>query len=126
VKGDHYYAEVQDVLTKHVVKADERYCSCLEWQHTGKPCQHALVVIIAQPFIDVGMEHFVDDYFSVEKFKKAYATRIEQLGDRSMWPKVDVEAVVGAPLGKRPVGQQMKEPNQRIPRRGLWKKSYRK
>jgi hypothetical protein len=86
--------------------------------NTPVPCQHALVVIIAQPFIDVGMEHFVDDYFSVEKFKKAYATRIEQLGDRSMWPKVDVEAVVGAPLGKRLVGQQMKEPNQRIPRRG--------
>jgi hypothetical protein len=53
------------------------------------------------------MEHFVDDYFSV-KFKKTYARRIEQLGERSMWPKVDVEAVVGAPLGKRPVGRQRK------------------
>jgi hypothetical protein len=47
VKGDHYCAKVQDVLTKHVVKADDRYCSCLERQHTGKPCQHALVVIIS-------------------------------------------------------------------------------
>jgi hypothetical protein len=34
VKGDHYCAEVQDsneVLVKHVVKAEQRYCSCLEW-----------------------------------------------------------------------------------------------
>jgi hypothetical protein len=33
VKGDHYCVEVQDnnnVLIKHVVKADKKYCSCLE------------------------------------------------------------------------------------------------
>jgi hypothetical protein len=56
VKSDHYCAEVQDsndVLIKHVVKADQRYCSCLKWQHTGKPCQHTLLDIIAQPFRDV-------------------------------------------------------------------------
>jgi hypothetical protein len=85
-KGDHYYAEVQDnnnVLTKHIVKAKEKFCSCLKWEHTDKPCQHALVLIIPQPFRDVGMEQFVDDYFSVEKFKKAYERRIKQLADRS-------------------------------------------
>jgi hypothetical protein len=108
-KGDHYCAEVQDsnnVFTKHIVKADQMYCSCEEWQHTGKPCQHALVVIIAQPFRNVGMEHFVGDYFSVTKFKKAYARRIQSIGDRSFWPKVDIAAHVGSPLGKRSVGRQ--------------------
>jgi hypothetical protein len=86
VKGDHYCAEVQDsndVLIKHVVKANQRYCSCLEWQHTGKPCQHALLVIIAQPFRDVGLKHFVDDYFFVDKFKRCYARMVEPLGDRN-------------------------------------------
>jgi hypothetical protein len=42
VKGNHYVVEVQDnndVLAKYVVKALNRYCSYLEWQHTGKPCQ---------------------------------------------------------------------------------------
>jgi hypothetical protein len=48
----------------------------------------------------VGIEHFVDDYFSVEKFKKAYARRVEQLGDRSFWSKVQIAADVGAPIGK--------------------------
>jgi hypothetical protein len=51
IKGDHYCAEVQDnnnVVAKHIVMGDIKYCSSLEWQHTGKPCQHALVVIIAQ------------------------------------------------------------------------------
>jgi hypothetical protein len=54
------------------------------------------------------MEHFVDDYFLVEKFKKAYVRRVEQLGDRSFWPKVQIAADVGAPIGKRPVGRQSK------------------
>jgi hypothetical protein len=83
-KGDHYCAEVQDnnnVLMKHIVKVDLKFCSCLEWQHTGKSCQNTLVVIIAQPFRDVGIEQIVDGYFSMEKFKKAYARRMEQLAD---------------------------------------------
>jgi hypothetical protein len=87
VKGDHYSVEVQDnnnVFTKHDVKAHQKYCSCLEWQHTGKPCQHALIVIIAQQFRDVGIKNFVDDYFSVKKFKKAYGRVVEELGDRSL------------------------------------------
>jgi hypothetical protein len=54
------------------------------------------------------MEHFVDDYFSVEKFQKAYARRMEQLGDQSFWRKVQIAADVDAPIGKRPVGRQRK------------------
>jgi hypothetical protein len=107
VKGDYYCAEVQDnnnALAKHIVKADQKYCSCLEWQHIGEPCQHLLVVIIAQPFRDVGMENFVDDY-SVDKFKKAHARRVEQLGDRSFWLEVEIAGDVGAPLIKRSVGR---------------------
>jgi hypothetical protein len=85
-KGGHYCAKVQDynnVLMKHIVKADLKFCSCLEWKHTGRLCRHALVVIIPQPFRDVGMEQFVDDYFSVKRFKKAYARRMEQPADMS-------------------------------------------
>jgi hypothetical protein len=39
------------------------------------------------------MEHFMDDYFLVANFKKAY-TR-----------KVEIAAKVGAPLGRRLVGR---------------------
>jgi hypothetical protein len=54
------------------------------------------------------MEHFVDDYFSVDKFKKAYGRMIESLSDKSFWPKVNLADEVGAPLGKRSVGRQRK------------------
>lgn len=43
-----------------------------------------------------------------EKFKKAYEGRIEQLGDKSFWPKVEMASEVGAPLGRRGVGRQRK------------------
>jgi hypothetical protein len=91
------------VLAKHIVKVAKKWCSCLEWQHTGKPCQHGLVVIIAQPFRDVGMENFVDDYFSIEKFKKAYAREVEPIADQSFWPEVAIAAYVGALRLKRMV-----------------------
>jgi hypothetical protein len=107
VKSDYYSAKVQDnnnVLAKHIVKAVEKWCSCLKWKHTGKPCQHGLVVIIAQPFRDIGMENFVDDYFSVERFKKAYVREVEPIADQSFWPEVAIAAYVGAPLLKRAIG----------------------
>jgi hypothetical protein len=54
------------------------------------------------------MEHFVDDYFSVEKFKNAYTRRIESVGDKSFWPQVAIAEEVNAPIGKRSVGRQRK------------------
>jgi hypothetical protein len=87
VKGDHYSMELQDnnnALMKHVVKAHLKYCSCLEWQHTGKPCQHVLVVIIAQQFRDVGMENFVNDYFSVCHSNLNYYILLPENGPESL------------------------------------------
>ncbi|XP_008679794.1 uncharacterized protein [Zea mays] len=79
VNSDHYCAEVRDnnnCHSRHIVDAKVHYCSCEEWQHTGKPCQHALCVIIAEQYRVVELEYFVDEYYSVEKFKKAYDGRI--------------------------------------------------
>jgi hypothetical protein len=50
------------------------------------------------------MENFMDDYFSVENFKKAYAREVQPIADRSFWSDVKIVAYVGAPLLKRPVG----------------------
>jgi hypothetical protein len=76
--------------------------------HTGKPCQHGLVVIIAQQSRSCKMEDFVDDYFSVEMFRKAYDGRIEQLQDKFFWPHVDITKIVVTPLQPRQVGRQRK------------------
>jgi hypothetical protein len=54
------------------------------------------------------MENIMDDYFSVENFKKTYAREVEPIAHRSFWPEVEIAAYVGAPLLKRAVGRQMK------------------
>ena len=54
------------------------------------------------------MEEFVDNYYSVEKFQKAYARRVLPVGNKRFWPKVEFANDVYAPFGKRPVGRQQK------------------
>jgi hypothetical protein len=62
-----------------------------------------LTLITTQTIRDVNMEHFVDEYYSVKKFKNAYNPLIEPLPDKSRWPKIDISSFIGAPLGKRSV-----------------------
>ena len=63
--------EINSIHNRHVVKTYLRECTCLEWQHTGKPCQHALALITAQQTVDVDLEGFVHDYYSMENFRNA-------------------------------------------------------
>jgi len=90
------------------VKSYLHECSCLQWQHTGKPCQHALALITAQRSADVKLEDFVHDYYSVQRFKDAYKRLIEPLPDKTHWPKVDLPFSVGAPLDKKGPGRWRK------------------
>lgn len=91
---------------RHRVKLHEKICTYEEWQHTGKPCQHALAFLTTQR--DVDLELFVDPYFSVDKLWAAYGREIEPLTDKSQWPQVELPFSVGAPLAKRKVGRQRK------------------
>jgi hypothetical protein len=111
VKWDNYVAEVRDnndCHSKFVVRALDKECQCEKWQHTRLPCQYALCLIIAQPFRNVKLEEFVNNYYSMEKFKNAYKRIVVPLGDKSFWPKVGIRVPVQAPLVKRPVGRQMR------------------
>jgi hypothetical protein len=111
VQGDHYATQVVDISTfnsRQVVKAYLHECSCEEWQHTGKPCQHGLALITQQPIRDVRMGGFVNEYYSVERFRNAYKRLIEPLSGKKQWPKADISSFIGTPLHKRGVGHQKK------------------
>ena len=100
--------EINSIHNRHVVKTYLRECTCLEWQHTGKPCQHALALITAQQTVDVDLEGFVHDYYSVENFRNAYKRLIEPLPDKTQWPHVPLPFTVGAPLDKTGAGRYRK------------------
>jgi len=111
VKAGAFAAEIHDTTSthnRHVVKSHLHECTCVQWQHTGKPCQHALVLITAQQSSEVKMEDFVHDYYSVERFKNAYKRLIEPLPDKTQWPEVVLDFAVHAPLAKRPAGKPRK------------------
>jgi hypothetical protein len=50
------------------------------------------------------MENFVDQYYSIDKFKKAYMRRVLPIDDHSFWHNADFSTEVCAPIGKRGVG----------------------
>jgi hypothetical protein len=109
VNAGNGHAEVFDNSPKqerHIVDLGAQECSCLEWQHTGKPCDHAIVVITS--FRSERIENYVHDFYSVQKFKEAYCRVIYPIRDRSQWPQVDMDSVVKGPLAKRGVGRQRK------------------
>jgi hypothetical protein len=109
VPCSNWSAEVWDHshrVERHIVKLHQRTCSCLEWQHTGKPCQHVLAYATRQRGVD--LEQFVHDYYSVNRFRAAYGREIEPMLDKTQWPQVDLPFSVGAPLCKLPVGRRRK------------------
>lgn len=68
-----------------MVNLPERTCTCRAWQGSGIPCKHAIAYITSIPH--ARLEDYVDDYYSVSKFKAAYAGSIPCIPDKSMWPE---------------------------------------
>jgi hypothetical protein len=51
------------------------------------------------------MEDYIDDYYSVNKFKKAYENWVGPMTDRQQWPKVDPGFKLWPPILKRAAGR---------------------
>ncbi|CAO2038750.1 unnamed protein product [Urochloa humidicola] len=88
---------------RHTVDLDNRTCSCKRWQITGLPCTHAMCLINASRNRNV--ENYVDDYYSVERFQKAYEGAVMPMTDRNQWPKVDLGFKLWPPRLKRAAGR---------------------
>ena len=88
------------------MKIGSRECTCLEWQHTGKPCDHALAFLIG--IANTNFHPYVHEYYSVSMFRAAYAGEIEPITDKSQWPQVTLDFEMVPPISKRPIGRQRK------------------
>jgi hypothetical protein len=70
-KGHPNQAEVIEIYKdeegrRQVVYLPYKICTCRQWQVTGKPCPHGLVVMTSMRQPDMGS--FVDNYYLVHKF----------------------------------------------------------
>jgi hypothetical protein len=70
---------------RFVVNTTERTCSYRAWQGSGIPCKHVITYITSIPGAE--LENYVDEWYSVEKFKIAYVGYMPFILDKSMWPK---------------------------------------
>jgi hypothetical protein len=88
---------------KHVVKLDERTCTCRRWQVSGISCKHALVFITS---LREPLEKYVDKYYSVAKFRVVYECLIPAMPDKSQWSKSDHGFFMHPPLLKPTSGRR--------------------
>ena len=107
-KGHNNTAEIEDTTQKlktwrHTVDLENRTCSCRRWQITGLPCTHALCLINATRNRDV--DDFVDEYYSVDMFKRAYEGVVMPMIGKSRWPKVNLGFKLWPLLLKRFAGR---------------------
>ncbi|CAM0882428.1 unnamed protein product [Alopecurus aequalis] len=90
-------------VKRHIVNLQSRTCTCRVWQVSGKPCMHAIAFICS--INGAQIETYVDDYYSVEKFKTAYAGSIPSMTDKSQWINVDLGLKVHPPLQQPMAGR---------------------
>jgi hypothetical protein len=92
---------------RFVVNLQARTCSCRQWQVSGLPCKHALAFITS--LTSARMQNFVDMYYSVDKFRAAYAQIIPAMPDKTQWPESDHGFFMHPPLLKATAGRPKTE-----------------
>ena len=85
---------------RHAVNLEQKTYSCRAWQVTGKPYTHALA-FIAKLIRHVYIDEFVDDYFSADKFRKAYSGTFNPMTSKDSWARVDLGYKIKKPKFKR-------------------------
>jgi len=89
------------------IDIEQRTCGCGQWQVYGKPCTHAIALFCHLKKFNI--ENFVDDYYSVERFKSAYQFIDTPLDDKTYWPKFDPGFKMIPPKLERPAGRPRKK-----------------
>ncbi|KAL2941691.1 Msx2-interacting protein [Bienertia sinuspersici] len=97
-KGEY---EIQDGKSRLPVSLIKRTCICGQWQLIGIPCRHGMRAILHPGLEPV---QFVDNWYSVQKYKDAYGHGIKPISDIEQWPELDLP-VIQPPTMKRGVGR---------------------
>ncbi|XP_057766350.1 uncharacterized protein LOC130986841 [Salvia miltiorrhiza] len=96
------FFEVDMFDDKFVVSVEGKTCTCRAWDLSGIPCVHA---ISAFYFLKQDPAEVVHDYFTIERYKKAYEFGIAPLNGEKLWPNAE-GWVVKAPKCRRMPGRQ--------------------
>ncbi|KAM3214109.1 hypothetical protein ACQJBY_066498 [Aegilops geniculata] len=93
---------------RYPVDIAKETCSCKQWQVKGLPCIHALYFITSLRGPVSEIEPYVHEFYSVAKFKAAYADNIPAMVGKQQWDIVDPGFKLQAPVLRRPKGRSRK------------------
>ncbi|XP_039114974.1 uncharacterized protein LOC120250246 [Dioscorea cayenensis subsp. rotundata] len=74
----------------------------IRWQVYGIPRKHACAAILQT---DINIHRYVDDYFTVDSYRQAYAEAIFPVPDNDKPDDINRELLVHPPITKKPVGR---------------------
>ncbi|GJR13119.1 transposase, MuDR [Tanacetum coccineum] len=104
-RSNDNHAEVKRKGKRWQVILDERNCSCRVWHVKGLPCVHASAFI---SFTRDNWEKYCDPYFTIEKFKDAYAFGVATMPGKDQWVRLETGEKIYPPIIKRPAGRPRK------------------
>ncbi|GKV11447.1 hypothetical protein SLEP1_g22707 [Rubroshorea leprosula] len=98
--------EVNDGGDQHVVKFNDKTCTCRYWQLSGVPCPHALACIMYKRW---SIDDYILDFYKKEKYLVAYAYPLQRIrkGTKA-WKTMGEEELLPPPV-KSMLGRLMKK-----------------
>ena len=112
--GDGFF-EVECHLKQYVVNIHRNTCSCRRWDLTGIPCPHGFAAIV---YDGRNPEDFVDWFYTIEAYQKAYSPVIYPVPSSEQWLHTAYETLEPPPSRAhpgRPKKLQKRRPNERTP-----------
>ena len=106
--GEVTYTDTKNRECRYPVNLETKECRCRQWQIHGKPCIHALHLMTVNGGVDGEVDQYYAEYFSVAKFRAAYADHVHALLGKDQWILVDPGFKLHAPILKRPPGRPIK------------------
>lgn len=93
--------EILDGRSSLAVSLNSHTCQCNSWQLTGIPCKHGMRAIL---FAGLDPHTYVHEWYSVRRYKMAYAHGIRSVPDVEQWPESSLPTIQPPPL-QRSVGR---------------------
>ncbi|KAL0379239.1 UNVERIFIED_CONTAM: hypothetical protein Sradi_3229400 [Sesamum radiatum] len=83
LKSDNFHYQISCFDgSQYAVDLSKHSCSCRKWDLTGIPCKHAISAICNKKD---DPEDYVTDCYSVQTYKRVYASAIMPIGGDNMW-----------------------------------------
>ena len=102
------YTDSKNREWRYPVNLATNECSCRQWQIHWKPCIHALHLMTVIGGEDGEVDQYCSEYFSVAKFRAAYAENVPALLGKDQWNIVDPGFKLYSPVLTRPPGRPRK------------------